>query len=147
MEKWYNPTYNLEDVDMSKYNEGPKLKLTAELLYKSTQKRMLSDRPIGSLLSGGLDSSVIAAFIRKYQREQGAQTNLNTFSIGLDGSPDLYYAKMVAEHIKSNHHHVEIKVDECLSYLEDVVYATETFDVTTIRASTPMYILSKYIRQ
>ena len=71
---------------------------------------------------------------------------MNTFSIGLEGSPDLFYSKMVADHIKSNHHHVEVHMDDCLSALEDVIYTTETYDVTTIRASTPMYILSKYIR-
>lgn len=107
----------------------------------------MSDRPIGSLLSGGLDSSAIAAFIKRYHNENGMNTNLNTFSIGLAGSPDLFYARMVADHIKSTHHHVEIQIDDCLQALEDVVYTTETFDVTTIRASTPMYLLSKYIRQ
>lgn len=74
-------------------------------------------------------------------------TVLNTFSIGLEGSPDLFYANMVAKHIQSNHHHVEVHMDDCLNALEDVIYATETFDQTTIRASTPMYLLSKYIKE
>lgn len=145
--RWYNPTYNLEDTNMETYNEAPVLNKTANLLYQATCKRMMSDRPIGSLLSGGLDSSAIAAFIKRYHNENGMNTNLNTFSIGLAGSPDLFYARMVADHIKSTHHHVEIQIDDCLQALEDVVYTTETFDVTTIRASTPMYLLSKYIRQ
>jgi asparagine synthase (glutamine-hydrolysing) len=106
----------------------------------------MSDRPVGTFLSGGLDSSVVAAFIKKYHRENGMNTNLNTFSIGLEGSPDLAYSEIVAKHIDSSHHHVEVHADDCLNALEDVVYATETFDVTTIRASTPMYLLSKYIR-
>ena len=72
---------------------------------------------------------------------------MNTFSIGLEGSPDLAYSEIVAKHINSTHHHVEVQVEDCLHALEDVVYATETFDVTTIRASTPMYLLSKYIRK
>lgn len=107
----------------------------------------MSDRPIGSLLSGGLDSSVVAALIKKYHLDNGITTNLNTFSIGLEGSPDLFYSKMVADHIKSTHHHVEVHMDDCLSALEDVIYTAETYDVTTIRASTPMYILAKYIRE
>lgn len=137
---------NLHDVDLSTYDEAAALRTTAELLYKSTVKRMMSDRPVGTFLSGGLDSSVVAAFIKKYHRENGMNTNLNTFSIGLEGSPDLAYSEIVAKHIDSSHHHVEVHADDCLNALEDVVYATETFDVTTIRASTPMYLLSKYIR-
>lgn len=132
---------------MSTFDETAALKQTADLLYKSTVKRMMSDRPIGSFLSGGLDSSVVAAFIKKYHREAGMNTNLNTFSVGLEDSPDLAYANKVAHHIGSTHHHVEIHSDDCLNALEDVVYATETYDVTTIRASTPMYLLSKYVRE
>mmetsp|Transcript_4211 Transcript_4211/g.7150 ORF Transcript_4211/g.7150 Transcript_4211/m.7150 type:complete len:134 (-) Transcript_4211:705-1106(-) len=108
---------------------------------------MMSDRPVGTFLSGGLDSSIVAAFLKKIRNEQGITSNLNTFSIGLEGSPDLAYSEIVAKHIDSSHHHVEVHVDDCLNAIEDVVYATETFDVTTIRASTPMYLLSKYIRQ
>lgn len=145
--KWYNPTHNLEEVDLSTWDEESALKTTAELLYKSVQKRMMSDRPIGTFLSGGLDSSVVASMIKKFHKEQGHdETNLNTFSIGMEGSPDLAYSEIVAKHIGSSHHHVEIEIQDCLNALEDVVYATETFDVTTIRASTPMYLLSKYIR-
>ena len=144
--KWYNPTHNLEEVDLETYDEESALKTTAELLYKSVQKRMMSDRPIGTFLSGGLDSSVVAAMIKKFHLENNHKTNLNTFSIGLEGSPDLAYSQIVAKHINSTHHHVEVTNDDCLNALEDVIYATETFDVTTIRASTPMYLLSKYIR-
>jgi len=145
--KWYKPTVNLESCDMSNFNEQKALKTTAELLYKGTTKRMMSDRPIGTFLSGGLDSSIVAAFIKQYHKSNGMNTNLNTFSIGLEGSPDLAYSEIVAKHIDSNHHHVEVHVDDCLNALEDVIYSTETFDVTTIRASTPMYLLSKYIRE
>jgi asparagine synthase (glutamine-hydrolysing) len=136
----------LESVDLDEFDEAAALKTTAELLYKSVQKRMLSDRPIGTFLSGGLDSSLVASFIMKHLVDSGKPTRLNTFSVGLEGSPDLAYAKVVADHIKSNHHHVEIEMQDCLDAVEDVVYAGETFDVTTIRASTPMYILSRYIR-
>jgi len=107
---------------------------------------MMSDRPIGTFLSGGLDSSVVAALLKKSHKESDSKVNLNTFSVGLHGSPDLAYSHQVAQHIGSTHHHVEIHKDDCLNAVEDVVYATETFDVTTIRASTPMYLLSKYVR-
>ena len=72
----------LQDTDLATFDEASALKTTAELLYKSTQKRMMSDRPIGTFLSGGLDSSVVAAFIKKFHKENGMDTNLNTFSIG-----------------------------------------------------------------
>ena len=145
--KWWNPETNLETVDLETYDEDAVLKETGELIYKAVCKRMMSDRPIGTFLSGGLDSSIVAALIKKFHIERGHQdTNLNTFSIGLEGSPDLAYAEIVAKHINSTHHHVEIQSDDCVNAVDDVVYATETFDVTTIRASTPMYLLSKYIR-
>lgn len=84
----------------------PDLLKTGELLYKSVMKRMLSERPIGTFLSGGLDSSIVAALIMKFFRESGKQPCLNTFSVGLEGSPDLAYAEIVAKHIGSKHHHV-----------------------------------------
>ena len=144
--KYWNPEHNLEDVDLRTYDEQAALMKTGELLYKAVVKRMLSDRPIGTFLSGGLDSSIVAALIMKFLNESGKQPCLNTFSVGLEGSPDLAYAEIVAKHIGSKHHHVQIEMEDCLNALEDVIYATETFDVTTIRASTPMYILSRYIR-
>lgn len=145
--KWYNPTHNWEETNIEKYDEAPVLQKTGELLEASVRKRMMSDRPIGTFLSGGLDSSVVAALIKKYHRDSGINSNLNTFSIGLRDSPDLFYANMVAKHINSTHHHVEVHKDDCLNILEDVIYTIETFDTTTIRASTPMYLLSKYIRE
>jgi asparagine synthase (glutamine-hydrolysing) len=145
--KWYNPTFNLEETNLETFDEKSALTKTATLLYEASKKRMMSDRPIGTFLSGGLDSSVIAAFIKKYHNENGMKTNLNTYSVGMEGSPDLFYANIVAKHIGSTHHNVEIKFEDCLEILEDVIYATETFDVTSIRASTPMYLLSKYIKE
>jgi len=145
--KWYKPTHNWTETPIEKFDEASALKRTGELLEASVRKRMMSDRPIGTFLSGGLDSSVVAALIKKQHVEGGMNTNLNTFSIGLRDSPDLFYANMVAKHIKSTHHHVEVHKDDCLNILEDVIYTIETFDTTTIRASTPMYLLSKYIRE
>ena len=147
MIKFYNPTLNLKDTNLETFDEDAALRKTAELLYEGTKKRMMSDRPIGTFLSGGLDSSVVAGLLKKAHKENGhSSTNLNTFSIGLPGSPDLTYSAQVAKHIGSTHHHVECGLEDCMDALEEVVYATETYDVTTIRASTPMYLLSKYIR-
>lgn len=103
---FWAPKYNVEDVDLATFDEDAALKTTADLLYKSVQKRMLSDRPIGTFLSGGLDSSVVAALIMKYLAEGGKKPKLNTFSVGLEGSPDLAYSEIVATHIGSTHHHV-----------------------------------------
>jgi asparagine synthase (glutamine-hydrolysing) len=94
--KWWDPEHNTEDVDLANFDEEEALKTTANLLYKAVQKRMLSDRPIGTFLSGGLDSSLVAAFIMKHLKDSGVEPKLNTFSIGLPGSPDLAYSEIVA---------------------------------------------------
>jgi len=108
--QFWNPVHNLEEVDLETWDETEALKTTADLLYKAVQKRMLSDRPIGTFLSGGLDSSLVASMILKFLKENGKEPKLNTFSIGLPGSPDLAYSKIVAAHIESQHHHVEVKM-------------------------------------
>lgn len=105
----------------------------------AVDKRLMSNRPIGCLLSGGLDSSLVAALVAK------RISNVHTFSIGMEGSTDLHYAKIAAKYIKSTHHHVTFTVEEGLSAIEDVIYSLESYDITTIRASVGMYLLSKYI--
>ena len=110
-------------------------------LETAVTKRTMSDRKIGCLLSGGLDSSLIAALLSNNYKEK-----LETFSIGLEGSPDLKYAKIVAEHIKSNHHEVIVTDNEMLNAIDKVIYQIETYDTTTIRAATPMFLLSEYIK-
>ena len=84
--------------------------------------------------------------ILSYKPPLDLVTLSNTFSIGLEGSPDLAYSEIVAKYINSNHHHVEVEVEDCLSAVEDVVYATETFELRTLIASSTMYLLSRYIR-
>lgn len=113
-----------------------------ELLVASVRKRLMSDRPIGFLLSGGLDSSLVASIASRHLTEP-----ITTFSIGLPGSPDLIAAKKVAGYLNSNHHEIVISTDDILAALEKVVYHDETYDITTIRASIPMYLLAKYIRE
>jgi len=115
------------------------------LLEKAVQKRMCSDRDIGCLLSGGLDSSIIAAILAKEMRKKGK--TLRTFSVGFPDSTDIVYARQVAAHIQSDHHEFLIQYSDALQRIEDVVKATETYDTTSVRASTPMFLLCEWINK
>ena len=103
----------------------------------------MSDRPVGCLLSGGFDSSIVAAILSRLIKPNV----LNTFSVGLEGSPDLKFAKIVSDHIGSKHHEVIVSENEMLDFIEEDIRIIETYDTTTIRASTPMLLLSKYIKK
>jgi asparagine synthase (glutamine-hydrolysing) len=126
-----------------------------ELLIGAVKKRMMCSRTtdnndipaIGAYLSGGLDSSLIAAILQKELNEQTVPCKLETFSIGFLNSPDLCYARIVADFIGSNHHEVIITEEEALAAIPDVIQAIESYDITTVRASTMMYLLSKYIKK
>ena len=111
-----------------------------KLITDATYKRMMSDVEFGVLLSGGLDSSIVAAITARFSPV------LHSFAIGLEGSPDLKAARIMAERLKTTHHEVIYTIDEGLAALPDVVKSLETVDTTTIRASTPMWLLAKYIR-
>lgn len=151
MQKWYHrdwEEYNsVEDnvKDISKIREG---------LEAAVHRQLMSDVPYGVLLSGGLDSSIIAAVTAKYARnriESGDQEEawyprLHSFAVGLEGSPDLVAAQKAADHIGSIHHEVHFTVQEGLDSVRDVIYHLETYDVTTVRASTPMYLLARVIK-
>ena len=113
------------------------------LLVDSVKKRMTSDREIGCLLSGGLDSSVVAAILAKEMKTQGKI--LRTFSVGFPDSTDIVYARKVAAHIGSDHHELLLEYHDALQRIPDVIRATETYDTTTIRASTPMFLLCEWI--
>ena len=123
-------------------------------LEDAVRRQLMSDVPYGVLLSGGLDSSVISAIASKFssrRMETGGKSEawwprLHSFAIGLKGAPDLEKARVVAEHIGTVHHEVNYTVQEGLDALRDVIYHIETYDVTTVRASTPMYLLARYIR-
>jgi asparagine synthase (glutamine-hydrolysing) len=104
-----------------------------------------SDRELGALLSGGLDSSLVVSIASKYLHQFGKR--LKTFSIGLPGSTDKEYAEMVATFCNTDHTHIELTTEYFLSALKHVIYATETFDITTIRASTGQYLVSKWISE
>jgi len=120
-----------------------------ELLEKSVVSRLMSERPIGALLSGGLDSSLIAAILNSKVPvlKSPAEQLLNTFSIGLSGSVDLHCAKIVAEYLGTVHHEIIITPKEIIKAIDKVIYTLESYDITTIRASIPMYLLSKYISE
>lgn len=114
----------------------------------------MSDVPYGVLLSGGLDSSVISAIAKKYARKRIETDNqseawwpqLHSFAVGLRGAPDLIKAREVAEYIGTVHHEINYTIQEGLDALHDVIYFIETYDVTTVRASTPMYLLARVIK-
>ena len=112
-----------------------------ELLEKAIEKRLMSDRPIGCLLSGGLDSSIVASILQRKTSQK-----IKTFSIGFKDSIDLKYARKVAEHISSEHHEYVMTHEEALNKIPEVIKMIETDDITTIRASVGMYILSEYIK-
>ena len=113
------------------------------LLTDAVKKRLMSEREIGCLLSGGLDSSLITSLVSKYQ--QSGQ--LNTFSIGMRGSIDLEYSQIVANYLNTKHHQIEISENEFLDAIETVIYNIESYDTTTVRASVGNYLVSKYIKE
>ncbi|XP_072932721.1 asparagine synthetase [glutamine-hydrolyzing] [Epargyreus clarus] len=134
----------VSDEELSKLNIYEK---TAYLLEASCKKRLMSERRIGCLLSGGLDSSLIAALTVKLAREHKLPYKIQTFAIGMGDSPDLAAARTVAEYLGTEHHEVRFDENDVKQVLDSVIYHLESFDITTIRASTPMFILSKYIKE
>ncbi|MBR4401959.1 MAG: asparagine synthase B [Flavobacteriales bacterium] len=151
MKRWYKRDW--EDYDAVKDADASVEKLR-EALEKAVQKQLMSDVPYGVLLSGGLDSSIISAIAKKYAAKR-IETDctadawwpqLHSFAVGLKGAPDLAAARKVAEYIGTVHHEINYTVQEGLDALRDVIYYTETYDVTTVRASTPMYLLSRVIK-
>lgn len=107
----------------------------------SVRRRLMADKPIAFLLSGGVDSSLVAGIAANILG------TINTFCCGMEEGTDLFYARQVAEHIKSNHTQVFFTEEEGLNAIEDVIYTTESWDTTTIRASVGQYLVSKYIRE
>ncbi len=138
---------NVQDnkTDLAKLRKG---------LEDAVHRQLMSDVPFGVLLSGGLDSSIISAITKKFsaKRIESGDTQeawwpqLHSFSVGLEGSPDLKYAQQVADHIGTVHHSINFTVQEGLDAVRDVIYHLETYDVTTVRAATPMYLLARVIK-
>lgn len=138
---------NRDDRYMEMYtDETLVLSKIKELFTKAVHKRLMAEREIGCLLSGGLDSSLVSAIVAREFKKQGLKP-LNTFAIGIEGSTDLHYAKLVADHIGSNHHSIELKEQDFLDAIPEVIKMIESYDTTTVRASVGNYLVGKYIKK
>ncbi|XP_069110761.1 asparagine synthetase [glutamine-hydrolyzing]-like [Argopecten irradians] len=116
-------------------------------LTSAVDKRMMADRRIGCLLSGGLDSSLVTALLVKFAKERNLPYPIQTFSIGLKGSPDLVAAKKVADYLGTEHHEIIFTPEEAVTAIENVIYHLESYDILTVRGSTAVYLLCKYIKE
>ena len=149
--RWYKRDW--EDFESVKENNTD-IDTLRKGLEDAVHHQLMSDVPYGVLLSGGLDSSVIAAITKKFaskriesnDQEDAWYPQLHSFAVGLVGSPDLIAAQKAADHIGTIHHEVNFTIQEGLDAIRDVIYHLETYDVTTIRASTPMYLLARVIK-
>lgn len=150
-QRWYSRDWM--QYDAVKENETD-IQALKNALEAAVHRQLMSDVPYGVLLSGGLDSSITSAVAKKYAQkriESDDQTDawwpqLHSFSVGLEGSPDLAAARKVAAHIGTIHHEVKFTIQEGLDAIRDVIYHLETYDITTIRASTPMYLMARVIK-
>lgn len=151
MRKWYSRDW----MDYgSVENNTTSIDDLRSALEASVHRQLMSDVPYGVLLSGGLDSSVVSAIAKRFAPKRIESDDmveawwpqLHSFAVGLVGSPDLAAARKVAEHIGTVHHEINFTVEEGLDAIRDVIYHIETYDVTTIRASTPMYLLARVIK-
>ena len=148
---WYNRDWR--DFENVKELESDISKLR-ESLESAVHRQLMSDVPYGVLLSGGLDSSITSAIAKKYSQKRIESNDkqpawwpqLHSFSVGLEGSPDLTAAKKVADYIGTIHHEIVFTIQEGLDAIKDVIYNLETYDITTIRASTPMYLMARVIK-
>ncbi|KAJ6397935.1 hypothetical protein OIU77_018866 [Salix suchowensis] len=146
LRRWYNPPWFSEQIPSTPYDPLALRKA----FEKAVIKRLMTDVPFGVLLSGGLDSSLVAAVASRHLADSEASqqwgSQLHTFCIGLEGSPDLKAAREVADYLRTRHHQFHFTVQEGIDALEEVIYHVETYDVTTIRASTPMFLMSRKIK-
>ena len=149
--RWYERSWSSHSSLENEKKIADKLRVSLE---QAVHQQLMTDVPYGVLLSGGLDSSIIAAITKKYSNKR-IETNdlseawwpqLHSFSVGLQGSPDLKAARKVSQHIDSVHHEVIFTIQEGLDAIEDVIYSLETYDVTTVRAATPMYLMARVIK-
>jgi asparagine synthase (glutamine-hydrolysing) len=151
MHRWYKRDWF--DYNAVK-NNGASMEAVRDGLKDAVRRQLMSDVPYGVLLSGGLDSSVISAVAKAYSGKRIESDGLHdawwpqlhSFAVGLKGAPDLVKAREVAAHIGTVHHEINYTIQEGLDALRDVIYFIETYDVTTVRASTPMYLLARVIR-
>ncbi len=151
LQRWYQRDWMEYDAVKDNYASSEDIR---QALRDAVKKQMMSDVPYGVLLSGGLDSSVISAITQKFAEKRIEDDGnskawwprLHSFAVGLKGAPDLAKARMVADHIGTVHHEINYTIQEGLDAIRDVIYFIETYDVTTVRASTPMYLLARVIK-
>jgi asparagine synthase (glutamine-hydrolysing) len=151
LKKWYNREWISYDSVKDNVTDINAIK---KALEEAVHRQLMSDVPYGVLLSGGLDSSIVSAIAKKYAARRIESEDLkdawwpqlHSFAVGLKDSPDLKAARKVADHIGTVHHEVNFTIEEGLDAIRDVIYHIETYDVTTIRASTPMYLLARVIK-
>lgn len=151
MKQWYKPSWStyaqVKDAVSDK-------EMVRQALEGAVQRQLMSDVPYGVLLSGGLDSSIVASIVKKYSdkriesngQDKAWYPQVHSFAIGLKGSPDLAAAQKVADSIGTVHHEVQFTIQEGIDALKDVIYYLETYDITTVRAATPMYLLARVIK-
>ena len=149
--KWYDPEWvSYEHVKDSETS----IKAIHDSLSAAVKRQLMSDVPYGVLLSGGLDSSITSALAKKFaskriesnDKQDAWYPQLHSFSVGLNDAPDLKAARIVADHIGTIHHEINFTVQEGIDAIRDVIYHLETYDITTIRASTPMYLIARAIK-
>ena len=154
-DKDYTRWYERDWMDYDNVKDNPaSVQALHDALEAAVRRQLMSDVPYGVLLSGGLDSSITSAIAKKYAAkrvETGGKADawwpqLHSFAVGLKGAPDLAAAKKVADYIGTVHHEINYTIEEGLDAIRDVIYYIETYDVTTVRASTPMYLLARVIK-
>ena len=149
--KWYKPDWISHN---SVKNSETSIKVIHDSLSAAVKRQLMSDVPYGVLLSGGLDSSITSALAKKFaskrvesdDKQDAWYPQLHSFSVGLKDAPDLKAAKIVADHIGTIHHEINFTIQEGIDAIRDVIYHLETYDITTIRASTPMYLMARAIK-
>lgn len=151
VKKWYHRDWSAYESVKDNVSDMHELR---DALEKAVHRQLMSDVPYGVLLSGGLDSSIVSAVAKKFaamriesdDKKEAWWPQLHSFAVGLEGSPDLAAAQKVADHIGTVHHEIHFTVQEGLDAVRDVIYFLETYDVTTVRASTPMYLMARVIK-
>ena len=155
LKRWYHRDwFQYDDMQWSTSHHDEAVQMLRDSLMAAVKRQLMSDVPYGVLLSGGLDSSVVSAIAKLYaakrietgDKHDAWWPQLHSFAVGLKGAPDLAKAKEVADHIGTIHHEINYTIQEGIDAIRDVIYYTETYDVTTVRASTPMYLLARVIR-